>query len=174
MHLVRMPKVAENMTAGSVGPWRVAAGDRVNPGDPVVELVTEKAEFTLEAEVAGRVAALLAAERSTVPVGYVLAVLAEEGEEAAARSAAEAENAETLRRAAQEAPGGSAKSPAAAAPVAAAPEASGDARVRATPAARRLAREKGVALGEVAAALDLAGAVREEDVRRFLDAGGAP
>ena len=45
-------------------------------------------------------------------------------------------------------------------------------RVRATPAARRLAKEHGIDLGEVKRSLGLEGIVREEDVRRFLEGNG--
>ncbi len=76
-----------------VGPWAKAVGERVNPGDIIVELVTDKAAFELQAEEEGVLRAAAAPEKSTVPVGYVLAVIAKADE---ALPDIEAENASLM------------------------------------------------------------------------------
>jgi pyruvate/2-oxoglutarate dehydrogenase complex dihydrolipoamide acyltransferase (E2) component len=166
MELVRVPKVAEAVTEGTVVRWHAAVGDRVAAGQPLVEMITEKAEGDVYAPAAGRLAAICAPERSTVPVGYVLCVLAEPGE---ALPDVEAVNAEVLRRHQAELLGPQPGEP----PVPAPPEArTPGSRVEATPAARRLAREAGVDLVEVARRLGTQARISESDVRKFLAGKG--
>jgi len=159
--LVRFPKVAPGVEQAMVGAWHKSPGERVAKGEPLVELVTDKATFDLPAEADGVVLHVAAPEKSQIPVNYVLAILGDPGEaipdvadenrrllEAHSRRARVA--AWTLGK-----PGGG---PSAAA-------------VRATPGARRLARELGVPLEDVAASTGT-GVLREEDVRSFAQAHG--
>ncbi len=76
MEILRVPKLNENMDAAMVGPWAKTVGDRINAGDIIVELVTDKASFELQAEEEGVLRTAAATEKSTVPVGYALAVIA--------------------------------------------------------------------------------------------------
>ena len=55
MVLIRMPSLAENVNEATVVSWLVKEGDPVAAGQGVAEIVTEKAEFTLEAEAGGAV-----------------------------------------------------------------------------------------------------------------------
>ncbi len=80
MEILKVPKLNENMDAAMVGPWAKTVGERVNPGDIIVELVTDKAAFELQAEEEGVLRISAAPEKSTVPVGYVLAVIAKANE----------------------------------------------------------------------------------------------
>jgi pyruvate dehydrogenase E2 component (dihydrolipoamide acetyltransferase) len=153
-----MPKADENMAEGTVLRWLVGPGAEVGEGEDVVECVADKGEFTVWAEEAGTVVKTFAPEQSVVPVGYVLAAIGGPGEPV---PDVESENASILARAREELK-------ATAAGGAFAPE-----RVRATPAARALAKEKGVTLARVAEAL--AGRiVREADVRDFLEKRDQP
>ncbi len=170
MELIRVPKVAEAVTEGTVSLWHVAVGDRVEADRPLVEMITEKAEDDVRSPADGRVAAIHASERSTVPVGYVLCVLAEEGEEL---PDVKAINAEVLRRHRAallgELPAEQVGS-SVATPDETLPESGSEARrIPASPAARRLAREKGLELSDIAAGLGIDGQLSEGDVRRFLE-----
>ncbi len=182
MELIRFPKAAENVTEGTVSRWLVSAGDRVERDHPLVELITEKAEFELPSPVAGRLAAIFAPERATVPVGFILCALAETDEPL---PDIESMNAETVSRHHDEllglppAPAGDASqtAPESGQPIASArspapSQLTPTGKVAASPAARRLAREKGVDLSDLAAWLGLARPISEDDVRRFLE--GAP
>lgn len=164
MELVRFPKAAENVTEGTVGRWLAQPGQRVAAGQPLVELITEKAEFELPSPAAGRLAAAFAPERSTVPVGYVLCALAEAGE--ALPDVAEL-NAEAVAAHQAALLGAPAAAPS---PDRPAPAASAADKVAATPAARRLAGEHGLDLREVAAKTGKSGLISESDVRRHLEA----
>jgi len=128
-------------------------GDRVEKGEFIVELETDKVNAEIISEEAGVLTQILAEEGDTVLVGQVIAVV-EAGEGAAPAPAAPAE-ATPAQVVPQAAP----------APVAAAPvveETSGE-RVIASPAARKLAREKGIDLAAVSP-VDPQGRVRVQDV----------
>ena len=160
MYLVRIPKASENLEAATIGKWLKAEGDAVAEGEPVVEVLTDKADFAIEAERAGQVRRIVAPEKSTVPVGYIIAVIADNSEPL---PDIDAEN-RSICQAAAAAP--------------AKPDKTGTARpalsgrkIAATPAARRIARERGVDLAAVAAALDKTGVLTAEDVEAYLARG---
>ncbi|MFJ7919802.1 2-oxoglutarate dehydrogenase complex dihydrolipoyllysine-residue succinyltransferase [Lysinibacillus fusiformis] len=150
---IKVPELAESITEGSIAQWVKKVGDRVEKGEFIVELETDKVNAEIISEEAGVLTQILAEEGDTVLVGQVIAIV-EAGEGAAAAPAAAA-------------PAEAAPAPQAAptAPVAAAPvveETSGE-RVIASPAARRLAREKGIDLAAVSP-VDPQGRVRVQDV----------
>ena len=76
-----MPRLSDSMEEGTILKWLVAEGDRVEPGQALVEVETDKATVTHEADVAGVVLALTVGEGASVPVGAPIAVLGEPGEE---------------------------------------------------------------------------------------------
>ncbi len=149
---IKVPELAESITEGSIAQWVKKVGDRVEKGEFIVELETDKVNAEIISEEAGVLTQILAEEGDTVLVGQVIAVV-EAGEGAAPAPAA--------------APVAVAPTPAA--PQAAAPtpapvveETSGE-RVIASPAARKLAREKGIDLAAVSP-VDPQGRVRVQDV----------
>ena len=115
---ILMPALSPTMEEGTLAKWLVKEGDTVSSGDVIAEIETDKATMEVEAVDEGVVAKLMVAEGTEgVAVNAVIAVLAEEGEDAASASA-----------------GSSAPAPApAAAPVAETPEpaASAPAQVKA-------------------------------------------
>ncbi len=149
---IKVPELAESITEGSIAQWVKKVGDRIEKGEFIVELETDKVNAEIISEEAGVLTQILAEEGDTVLVGQVIAVV-EAGEGAAPAPAAPA--AAATPAAPQVAP----------APVAAAPvveETSGE-RVIASPAARKLAREKGIDLAAVSP-VDPQGRVRVQDV----------
>ncbi len=156
MYLLRMPKADENMGEGTVARWLVREGDDVARRQDCCECVADKGEFFVWAEEPGVVRKIYAPEQSVVPVGYVLAAIGAAGE---LLLDVEAENERLIARSREEltARDGLAVER--------------GARVRATPAARRLAKELGVDLAAVAASASGA-LVKEDDVRAFADASG--
>jgi len=159
---VRMPKVGANIEEGMVATWHKGEGDPVRRGEPLVEIVTDKATFDVEAEEDGRLFRILAPEKSTVPVQYVMAVVGEEAD--ALVGEAEAENRRILD--AYRARAGAAL-PAAGATVPSAAHSQTKRRLRATPAARRLARQAQVSLEAVLPHAE-GKVISEADVRRYL------
>ncbi|KGR81828.1 2-oxoglutarate dehydrogenase complex dihydrolipoyllysine-residue succinyltransferase [Lysinibacillus odysseyi] len=153
---IKVPELAESITEGTIAQWVKKVGDRVEKGEFIVELETDKVNAEIISEEAGVLTQILAEEGDTVLVGQVIAVV-EAGEGAAPAPAAPAQEATPAQ--AQEAPK---PAPAAAATTPVVEETSGE-RVVASPAARKLAREKGIDLAAISP-VDPQGRVRVQDV----------
>jgi pyruvate dehydrogenase E2 component (dihydrolipoamide acetyltransferase) len=164
---VVMPRLSDSMEEGTIVRWLKQHGDAVQPGDPIVEIETDKATMEYEVESAGTLE-VVAAEGSTLPLGAVIARLLPEGAEAPPPPS-EAEPSAAPPEA-----------PAAAAPVETVRVAAGAVdgngggpRTRATPIARRLAREHGIDLAGVTAT-GRRGQVTKADVDLVITAGSSP
>jgi pyruvate dehydrogenase E2 component (dihydrolipoamide acetyltransferase) len=149
---IKMPALSPTMEEGTLAKWLVKEGDTVSSGDLMAEIETDKATMEFEAVDEGTIAKILVAEgMDNVKVGTVIAILAEEGEDAsaAASSGGEAKAEAPKEEAKTEAPKDEQKAEAsrAAAP-ASAPASSGD-RVKASPLARRIAAEKKIDLASL-------------------------
>ncbi|MXO50522.1 pyruvate dehydrogenase complex dihydrolipoamide acetyltransferase [Erythrobacter gaetbuli] len=145
---IKMPALSPTMEEGTLAKWLVKPGDKVEAGDIMAEIETDKATMEFEAVDEGTIASIMVDEGTEgVKVGTVIAMLAEEGEDVdAAASAAPAGDPPKEEPKAAEAP---AAAPAPApAPAAAAPKAAGD-RILASPLAKRIAEQKGIDLAGV-------------------------
>lgn len=160
---VVLPFLAENTRSATVMKVLVTAGQDVRKGTPLFEMVTDKAAFDFESAVDGAVQALFVSANAEVPVGFVLALIGAGAPDAAEIADCEAQNRQALA-AFQAAVGvaDTARPATGAAPIPAA-------RIRATPAARRLARESGIDLANVKRALGVDGMLREQDVARYIE-----
>jgi pyruvate dehydrogenase E2 component (dihydrolipoamide acetyltransferase) len=139
----RLPSLGADMDEGTLLQWRVKPGDAVKRGDVIAVVDTAKAAIDVECWHDGIVHALLAEPGTKVPVGTPLAVLREADE-----SPEQADAALARLRATLAAPA----APTAVAPRPPLPQAAPatEARLRASPAARRRAQELGVDLTRVA------------------------
>jgi pyruvate dehydrogenase E2 component (dihydrolipoamide acetyltransferase) len=139
---VIMPKAGMAMDEGTVVQWYKQVGDPIEQGEAVLEILTDKVNMDVEAEASGVLLAQLAKEGDVLPVFTVIGYIGAEGEAVpdAAAPAAPAAPAEA------EAPVEEVKADEA--PVAQA--ADQDGKLRATPAARKIARDKGLDLSAVA------------------------
>ncbi|WP_299515771.1 2-oxoglutarate dehydrogenase complex dihydrolipoyllysine-residue succinyltransferase [uncultured Rummeliibacillus sp.] len=160
-----VPELAESITEGEIVRWVKQVGDPVEKGEFIVELETDKVNAEIISEEAGVLTEILAQEGEVVEVGAVIARV-QEGAVAAAPAPKEAPKAEAPK---QEAPKAEVKP--AAAPVV--EETSSTERVIASPAARKLAREKGIDLAAVSP-VDPQGRVRVQDVAAYNAAPAAP
>jgi pyruvate dehydrogenase E2 component (dihydrolipoamide acetyltransferase) len=70
---VIMPKLSDAMTEGRLLQWLKKEGDRVQGGDVLASIETDKAEIELESFSAGVLRKILVAEGETVPVGKLIA-----------------------------------------------------------------------------------------------------
>ena len=147
---ILMPALSPTMTEGNLAKWHVGEGDRVNPGDLIAEIETDKASMEVEAVDEGTVGRLLVAEGTeNVPVNTAIGLLLEEGEDATAL-----ESAVTETESPQPEDGGAAEKRPAAPGAAAAEEkpaagASLPGGVRASPLARRMAAQAGLDLSRI-------------------------
>lgn len=159
----RLPDIGEGMVEAEVVKWYVQEGDTIEEDQPMVELMTDKANVVIPSPRKGVVLKRFGREGEVVKVGSVLVVIGEPGE--ALETAARVE-------AAVSAPAAPATpAPAPAPGVGEAPPPPG--RVLATPATRRLARELGVDLRQVPPT-GPHGRVTKEDVIRFVEAQRVP
>jgi pyruvate dehydrogenase E2 component (dihydrolipoamide acetyltransferase) len=159
----RLPDVGEGIATAEIIAWQVAEGDRVSEHQDLVEIQTDKATVVIPCPADGVVTRLCGEPGDTLDVGAVLAVIdtaasAANGGAAAARVEAEAERAApALAR-----DGGAGAAPVARAGV-----------PLAAPTTRKLARELGVALEDVAGS-GPHGRILREDVERAAADVGAP
>ncbi|MEE9274376.1 MAG: E3 binding domain-containing protein, partial [bacterium] len=144
-----MPKLGLTMEAGTILKWLKSDGEPVEKGEIIVQIQTDKVEYDVESPGGGLLLKTLAAEGDEVACGVDIAVIGEEGEDISGFSqAATAGGGATA--AAPEAPAPATPAPAPAAPAAppapapATPAPAGG-RIFASPAARRVARELGIA-----------------------------
>jgi len=80
---VLMPKLSDAMVEGRVLQWLKKEGDRVQGGDVLASIETDKAEIELESFSSGVLRKILVAEGDTVPVGQLIAIVAEPDEDIA-------------------------------------------------------------------------------------------
>ncbi len=148
---VVMPRLSDSMEEGTILRWLVAEGDEVARGQEIVEIETDKATMTYEADFDGALH-VVAAEGSTLPIGATIATIGEAAPAAADAPAAEeapAEPAAAGAPAAAEPVGVGASAPAAPTAPAVGNGAGDVARVKASPIARRLAREADIDLHQL-------------------------
>jgi 2-oxoglutarate dehydrogenase E2 component (dihydrolipoamide succinyltransferase) len=166
---VKVPELAESISEGSIAQWLKQPGDHVEKGEYVLELETDKVNVEIISDYTGTLSEHLAEEGDTVQVGQAIAIVDENGSAAAAPKA----EAPKVEEAKAEPVKAEQAAPAKEAPKAEAKEASSTQQVIASPAARKLAREKGIDLTQVPVA-DPLGRVRVQDVEAASNAPAAP
>lgn len=153
-----MPILGADMTEGKLIAWRKRPGDRIERGEIIAEVETDKADVEVECYVPGVLEKFLADEGATVAVGTPIALIKADDEAAAAAEMVPAVT-----------PPPAEAAPAAPTVVRAAPQWSVE-RVRASPAARQLAEASGVDLASVSGT-GPGGRITREDVEKAVAAG---
>ena len=143
---VVMPRLSLTMKEGTVGKWYKKEGDTVEKGEPIVEVVSEKATYDLEASSSGIIRKILVEEGVDAPVNAVLAIIGTRDETISEIEA----HVEVLENA----------------------EIDREKRVVASPAAKRLAREQGIDLSTLHGS-GPEGRIKEDDVSRVIEQAGA-
>ncbi|HKH41282.1 MAG TPA: dihydrolipoamide acetyltransferase family protein [Solirubrobacterales bacterium] len=169
---VVMPRLSDSMEEGTVLRWLKSAGDEVAVGDELVEIETDKANMVYESDLAGTIVEVLAEEGDTLPVGEPIARVGNASEVVSGGNGGGPREEPAER--APEPPPSEAPAPAAtAAPPAPAPAADGgDGRVKASPIARRIARDRGLDLSGLSGS-GPGGRIVKADVERALESGVA-
>jgi len=179
---VKLPRLGQGMESGTVVRWLKQEGEQVEKGEPLYELDTEKVTQEVEAEASG-VLLKIAVQEGEVPVGQTIAIIGEQGEDVPIEEAPEEPEApEAPEEEGSRAPArdeerergkeASAEQPAMSEQVTEVrePEPSRtDGRIKASPLARRIAREKGLDLAELRGT-GPEGRIVAEDVERALAA----
>jgi pyruvate dehydrogenase E2 component (dihydrolipoamide acetyltransferase) len=174
---IKLPRLGQGMEAGTIVRWLKSEGEQVEKGEPLYELDTDKVTQEVEADASG-VLLRIAVTEGEVPVGQTIAVIGEEGEQVSApepeaptevdeqpqeegsRAPARDEERERGKRASTN---GSEQVTEVEEPARA------DGRVKASPLARRIARERGIDLSSLRGT-GPEGRIVAEDVERAATA----
>ena len=178
--IVRMPKLSDTMTEGTVAAWHKKVGDKVKSGEVLAEIETDKATMEFESFQDGVLLHIGVDKGKTAKVDSILAILGKEGEDVAALIASDAA---AIPAAAAPAPVAASAPAVAPAPVAApaaavavaapvAAPAPSNGRLKASPLAKKIAEEKGIDIGSVAGSGD-GGRIVRRDVENFTPAAAA-
>ena len=167
---IDMPQLGLTMEKGTILQWLKAEGDKVEKGQPVVLIQTEKVEYEVEAPGAGMLLKVVAKEGMELPVGSLMGILGQPGEDVSgllsAPTGAEPRAASREPRATSAAASGA--TPAAPSAGAAIAE-----RIKISPVAKKLAQEHGIDIATLTAS-GPDGRIVREDVEREIAAARAP
>jgi pyruvate dehydrogenase E2 component (dihydrolipoamide acetyltransferase) len=165
---IRMPALTQTSDELRLTAWLKAEGQQVTEGEPLFEAETDKAELEVEATASGTLLRCLTGPGETVSIGTVVAWIGHPGED--------------IPQAVPAVPGAVAgPGPASAtippspgvSPPASVPATDSPSRLPATPAARALARERGIDLAQVAGS-GPGGRIERRDVLAAVDGAGPP
>jgi len=146
-----MPRLSDSMEEGVILKWMKGVGDEVAVGDELVEIETDKANMAYESDVAGTLTEILAPEGETLPIGSPIAVVGDPGEVPAKDDKGQAPQAAGPVAAGDPPSPPVTKASSATVPPTAPPaaQAGNSQRVKASPLARRVAKDAGVDLASV-------------------------
>ena len=165
---IKLPRLGQGMESGTIVKWLKSEGEKVEKGEPLYELDTDKVTQEVEADASGVLLRIAVAE-GEVPVGKTIAVIGEQGETVQLSEEAQEEGSPARARE-QERERGRVASTEQVTEIKQPSTTNG--RVKASPLARRIARERGIDLSNVAGT-GPDGRVVAEDVERAA-ATGAP
>ena len=172
--IIKMPRLSDTMTEGVIAAWHKKVGDPVESGDLLAEIETDKATMDLESFFDGVLLHIGVADGDGIPVGELLAIIGEKGEDVSSIVA----NFKADTPAEESAPEESApavEEPVAAPPVvetvAAPPQpepvvVSSDSRIKASPLAKAMAKDKGIDLALVTGSGDN-GRIVKRDIENY-------
>jgi pyruvate dehydrogenase E2 component (dihydrolipoamide acetyltransferase) len=175
---IKMPRLSDTMDEGKIVEWKKKVGDRVEEGDLLCVIETDKADVEFQAFYAGTLIEITVPEGKVAPLGARIALIAEEGEEALidtapAAPAAAPEAAREAPRPAQAGKAAKTHAPKERVPPEPAPVRAPGGRVAASPLARQLARDLGLSLAEIAGS-GPEGRIVKADVEAALARRGRP
>ncbi|MEM6272434.1 MAG: pyruvate dehydrogenase complex dihydrolipoamide acetyltransferase [Bacteroidota bacterium] len=172
--IIEMPKLSDTMEEGVIVAWHKQIGDEVESGELLAEIETDKATMDLESFFDGVLLYREVEENGAVPVGKLLAIIGSKDDNVDAlvaeyKASANGNGAET-EVPAEEPP---AAEETAASPTAEVPAAAEDGRIKASPLAKAMARERGIALGQITGT-GPEGRIIKRDIEEFAPTTTAP
>jgi pyruvate dehydrogenase E2 component (dihydrolipoamide acetyltransferase) len=169
---VKLPRLGQGMEAGTIVKWLKAEGDAVEKGEPLYELDTDKVTQEVEADASG-VLLKIAVQEGEVEVGRTIAIIGKEGEEVALKEEAAREASQSAEKPSPAPAREEERERGAAASTNGAPQPAAGGRIKASPLARRIARERGIELSSLTGT-GPDGRIVAEDVERAAAAAPAP
>ena len=166
---IEMPRLSDTMEEGTLVKWRVKVGDKVSAQDVIADVETDKATMEVPVFDEGTIAKLSVDEGATVPVGDIMCVIAEAGEDLEAAASASAGE---KKEAAAQPKESTAERAAPVAGGAAPASGGGGSRVKISPLARKLAEEAGLDVNAIKGS-GPGGRVIKRDVLEAVEGGGS-
>jgi len=154
---VMMPKLGETMEEGEIIKWLKKEGDSIKEGEPLLEIATDKANMEVEAVASGFLRKIIASEGEVIPVTQTIAFIADSMDEEILEEEGKAPKKESEKKEEEEV------SPRVTKEAVTKP-------VKASPLAKKLAKEHGVDLSTVEGT-GPAGRIVKEDILRALEQG---
>merc|ERR1719180_453167 len=179
---VTLPALSPTMEMGSIVTWEKKEGDKVSEGDLLCEIETDKATMGFETPEEGYLAKIfIEAGTRDIPIGKLLCIIVEEQEDVAKFADFDASSVSSEAAAAPAPPAPAAAAPAPPPPAPAAPAAApvqrsapvAGGKVFASPAAKRVAAEKGIDLSQIKSGSGMDGMITSKDVESFKPAAAA-
>ncbi len=172
--VIRMPRLSDTMEEGNIVAWQKKVGDAVKAGDVLAEVETDKATMELESFFNGFML-YIAVESGAVPVDGIIAVIGNQGEDykAILTDTPVPASAPTTVQSPEVTP--QVSQPATTSTVATAPvvqEQTSDDRVKASPLAKSLAKDAGIALSSVKGTGDQ-GRITKKDIEDYISTQGS-
>lgn len=151
---IEMPKLSDTMEEGVIAKWNVEEGDKVSSGDVIAEVETDKATMEVEVFDDGTILKILAQEGDAIPLGGLMAVVGEEGEDISdileeAEAGNEPEKAEVEEEKEEEKSKEKKESAKEEKIEDKSSTTSDNGRIKASPLARKIAEDKGIDLSQV-------------------------
>ncbi len=167
--IVRMPRLSDTMSEGTVAKWHKKVGDAISEGDLLAEIETDKATMEFESFQEGVLLHIGVGESETAPVDCILAILGVEGEDVIALIEADATPVTSEVKVVKEEKTPVVETKDEVAPIPTTPlknTNSVDGRTVASPLAKRLAEEKGVDISSISGSGD-GGRVIKRDIDNY-------
>jgi pyruvate dehydrogenase E2 component (dihydrolipoamide acetyltransferase) len=152
--IFRMPRLGDMMREGKISKWFKGEGEEIEKGEFIVVIETDKVSYELESPESGILAKIFATAKTIVPIDGPMAIIAEKGEAVREEMVLQVQR-EMTREFPQEEESIDR------------PTASTKKEIKATPLAKKIAKEHGVALEDVRPQRE-DGRIQKEDVERFL------
>jgi pyruvate dehydrogenase E2 component (dihydrolipoamide acetyltransferase) len=169
--VIRMPLLSDTMTEGVIAEWHKKVGDKVKDDDVLADVETDKATMEVMGYATGTLLHIGVEKGAAAKVNGIIAIVGPEGTDVSgilaggSAPAPKAESAEAPKEEKQ----ATASDASASAPVA---ESSSDSRVKASPLAKKIAKDKGIDLAQVAGSAE-GGRIIKKDIENFK-AAAAP
>jgi len=170
--VIRMPLLSDTMTEGVIAEWHKKVGDKVKDDDVLADVETDKATMEVMGYATGTLLHIGVEKGSAAKVNGIIAIVGPEGTDVSgilAGGSAPAAKAESKEEAPKEEKQSTTADAASSAPVA---ESSSDSRVKASPLAKKIAKDKGIDLAQVAGSAE-GGRIIKKDIENYKPAAQA-
>lgn len=167
--VIRMPLLSDTMTEGVIAEWHKKVGDQVKDDDVLADVETDKATMEVMGYATGTLLHIGVEKGEAAKVNGIIAIVGPEGTDVSgilAGGSAPAAKAESKEEAPKEEKQATTAEASSSAPVA---ESSSDSRVKASPLAKKIAKDKGIDLSQVAGSAE-GGRIIKKDIENYKPA----